>query len=596
MSTGSGGGSGTCTNTFTPCGGTATGTWTVKSSCLTVSGDLDLQTLFGLTCPSGQVTGSLQVTGTVTLNGNGTFTDATHTTGMEHVMLPQACLTLSGAPVMCDRLANVMQSGGYYSMVTCTPASAGGCSCDAMVDQMGSLGHATTEGQTDGNFTTSGNNLMITQDSTQYSYCVAGNMLSIVPSGTGPATAGSIVLQSSGSSGSGGATGSGGGAGGKSGSGGASGSGGGKAGASGSGGTNGGGGASSSGGATGSGGAGTGMRGMGPCDIYAAASTPTPCAAAYSMVRALSSKYTGPLYQVRKDSSSTNAGTGGSTMDIGMTADGYGDSAAQDAFCGTTTCTVSILYDQSGNKNDLKSAPAGPTGNGARSGDPDYESTATKLSITAGGHKVYALYMQQYEGYRTPLNKAGTNVPTKQASEGIYELADGTHAGSQCCWDFGNVTTNPNNYHTMNTLFFGTGFWGKGAGSGPWFEGDFEGGVWAGGTSAGDPGGSNGSTANSMNPSLKVNFAFGILKTSSNTYALRMADAATATSLTTAFSGKAPPSGGFDNQGGILLGIGGDNSNNSFGTFYEGAIVAGLPSDDTDLAVLKNVQAVGYKK
>ena len=34
----------------------------------------------------------------------------------------------------------------------------------------------------------------------------------------------------------------------------------------------------------------------------------------------------------------------------------------------------------------------------------------------------------------------------------------------------------------MNTLFFGTAFWGKGAGSGPWFMGDFEGGVWAGGS------------------------------------------------------------------------------------------------------------------
>jgi hypothetical protein len=32
------------------------------------------------------------------------------------------------------------------------------------------------------------------------------------------------------------------------------------------------------------------------------------------------------------------------------------------------------------------------------------------------------------------------------------------------------------------------------------------------------------------------------------------------------------------------------------GTFYEGAITSGYPSDATDLAVLKNVQAVGYAK
>ena len=52
-------------------------------------------------------------------------------------------------------------------------------------------------------------------------------------------------------------------------------------------------------------------------------------------------------------SSSTNTGTGGTTLDIGMTADGYADSAAQDTFCSGTVCTVSKIYDQSGNGNDL---------------------------------------------------------------------------------------------------------------------------------------------------------------------------------------------------------------------------------------------------
>jgi hypothetical protein len=45
-----------------------------------------------------------------------------------------------------------------------------------------------------------------------------------------------------------------------------------------------------------------------------------------------------------------------------------------------------------------------------------------------------------------------------------------------------------------------------------------------------------------------------------------------------------------------VLGVGGDNSNHSWGTFFEGAITAGSPSDATDLAVVKNVQAVGYAK
>jgi hypothetical protein len=44
------------------------------------------------------------------------------------------------------------------------------------------------------------------------------------------------------------------------------------------------------------------------------------------------------------------------------------------------------------------------------------------------------------------------------------------------------------------------------------------------------------------------------------------------------------------------MGVGGDNSNNSEGTFFEGAVTNGAPSDATDLLIMKNIQAVGYKK
>ncbi|HVY29554.1 MAG TPA: arabinofuranosidase catalytic domain-containing protein [Polyangiaceae bacterium] len=561
-----------CEN-VTACGGAAVGTWTVASSCLKVAGSLDLQTLFGFTCPSGQVSGSLDVTGSVTFNADGTFTDNTTTTGMHQVTLPVDCLTLSGAPVTCERLADVM-SGGYYKKVTCAAAAAGGCACTATVDQQGSLGHSVSEAQKEGNFTTADGVLSITQDSSKYGYCVSDQKLVVTPQTMGPTTTGSVLLQSASSSGGAG------------GSGGAS-----------AGGTNAGGSAgsagSSMGGNGGSGGTGPLTRGKGPCDIYGAANT--PCVAAYSMVRALSSTYNGPLYQVRNMSSATNTGSGGMTKDIMMTADGYADISAQDTFCNGTICTVSVLYDQSGNQNDLKTGAPGNPGNGARSGEQDYESIATKGAVTAGGHKVYSLYMNQYEGYRTPLNQKGKNVPLGNTNQAIYMLADGKHFGTQCCWDFGNVTTNPKQYHTMNTLFFGKGFWGKGNGDSPWFEADFEGGVWAGGAQKDDPGGSSGATRNDNNPTLAVDFALGMLKTSSGKYALRMADAATATDLKTAYDGAAPV-GQWDNQGGILLGVGGDNSNNSFGTFYEGAVVAGIPTTDIDQQILKNIQAVGYKK
>jgi hypothetical protein len=66
--------------------------------------------------------------------------------------------------------------------------------------------------------------------------------------------------------------------------------------------------------------------------------------------------------------------------------------------------------------------------------------------------------------------------------------------------------------------------------------------------------------------------------------------------LTTAYDGAIPTGKTWGNAGGIALGVGGDNSNNSFGTFYEGALTNGSPSNATDLLIMKNIQAVGYTK
>jgi hypothetical protein len=96
---------------------------------------------------------------------------------------------------------------------------------------------------------------------------------------------------------------------------------------------------------------------------------------------------------------------------------------------------------------------------------------------------------------------------------------------------------------------------------------------------------------------MSVDFAFGIVKTSgsgnASQYAIRAANAQSG-DLANAYDG--PSARQWDNKGGIVLGVGGDNSNHSYGTFFEGAITAGRPSDATDAAVLKNVQAAGYVK
>jgi len=584
----SGGSSGsTCTATsnVTACGGMVTGKWTVMSGCVSVSGDIDLQTLFALSCKTGQVSGSLQVTGTFTANTNGTFTDETMTTGTEIVKLPKECLILSNTPVTCDQLDGLLHP--YYDSASCKPEGEG-CTCTGIVNQKGSMGLVTGESLAEGNYTTASNTINITQDKSAYDYCVSGSKLTVTPKAptTGPKIAGTVVLQSSGSAtGSGGMLGNGGssGGGGK-GSGGSMGSGGAAGGGTPTGGK---GGAGGAGPGTGSGGmSNPGTRGMGPCDIYAAANM--PCGAAYSTIRALLSTYNGPLYQVRTMSSATNTGEGGMLINIGMLPDGYADAAAQDTACAGTVCSISKLYDQTGNGNDLIRASAGPAGNGTRTAENDYEAVADKVKLTAGGHSVYGLYIQKYGGYRTMLNVKGKGIPLGNKDQGIYMLVDGNHYGGACCWDFGSVSPDPKQYVTMNTLFFGTiTSWGTGAGSGPWFMGDFEGGVWAGGSGAAH-------TNNPMNPTMKgFKFALGILHTPAGKYALRMADTSTATDLTTAYDGASPKTWG--NAGGIGLGIGGDNSNNSEGTFWEGAVTNGAPSNATDLAVMKNIQAVGYK-
>jgi hypothetical protein len=71
-----------------------------------------------------------------------------------------------------------------------------------------------------------------------------------------------------------------------------------------------------------------------------------------------------------------------------------------------------------------------------------------------------------------------------------------------------------------------------------------------------------------------------------------MADVQTDSELTTAYEGPLPRP--IDNQGAAVLGVDIANGNNSFSTFYEGAIVAGYPANATEEAVLQNIKAVGY--
>ena len=227
---GSAGSTGECPG-MTPCGGDVVGTWTVTSSCLNVTGELDMSLAVGPACPSGPITGSLQVTGTWTANPNGTYMDNTTTSGDEQLTLASACLVISSTQTDCGGAASLLKSVLGYSDLNCPSAAGGGCNCSGTAKQTGTIGLLSPGpadkrqlhdlGQRAHNFGRLGRHV-------KYSYCVSGNKLTLTPQSTKPTMTGTIVLQKSSSSGSGGATGSGGqgGSGGKSGAGGATGGGG----------------------------------------------------------------------------------------------------------------------------------------------------------------------------------------------------------------------------------------------------------------------------------------------------------------------------------------------------------------------------------
>ena len=67
--------------------------------------------------------------------------------------------------------------------------------------------------------------------------------------------------------------------------------------------------------------------------------------------------------------------------------------------------------------------------------------------------------------------------------------------------------------------------------------------------------------------------------------------------LSTFYSGACPNVSGYNplhKQGGIILGIGGDNSKGAAGTFYEGVMTTGYPSAATEAAVQADIVAAGY--
>ncbi|KAK3898051.1 alpha-L-arabinofuranosidase B, catalytic-domain-containing protein [Staphylotrichum tortipilum] len=314
----------------------------------------------------------------------------------------------------------------------------------------------------------------------------------------------------------------------------------------------------------------------GPCDIYYSGGT--PCVAAHSTTRSLYNAYAGALYQVKR-------GSDGKTQDIGpLSAGGVADAAAQDSFCASTTCLITTIYDQSGRGNHLRQAPPGGF-KGPESNGYDNLASATGAPVTLNGKKAYGVFMSPGTGYS---NNAANGIATGDAAEGMYAVLDGTHYNGACCFDYGNaeVSSRDTGNGHMEAIYFGDcTAWGSGSGSGPWIMVDLENGLFSG-FSAGK---------NTGDLSISYRFVTAAVKGRPNQWAIRGANAASG-SLSTYYSG-VRPSGGYNpmsKEGAIILGIGGDNSNGAQGTFYEGAMTAGYPSDATENAVQADIVAAQY--
>jgi non-reducing end alpha-L-arabinofuranosidase len=315
-----------------------------------------------------------------------------------------------------------------------------------------------------------------------------------------------------------------------------------------------------------------------PCDIYAAGNT--PCVAAHSTVRSLYAKYTAALYQVQRASDAA-------VQNISLLSDGYANAAAQDTFCANTTCIITKIYDQSPRRNELTISSGGHYKGSGPDGS-DLGAAADALPVTAGGHQVYGISISPGMGYR---NNRTSGVAVKGKPEGMYMVSSGTHFNSGCCFDYGNAETSGTDTgagHMDAVNLTRDLSWADCRNQpGLGVQADLENGLfhW---------------NQRSCNPAANVSggphpFLSAWLKDNGRTlFALKWGNARSGR-LVTIYSGVLP--GGYApmrQEGAIVLGVGGDNSHASAGSFFEGVMTAGFPSDGADDAVQSNIVAVGY--
>lgn len=296
----------------------------------------------------------------------------------------------------------------------------------------------------------------------------------------------------------------------------------------------------------------------------------------------------------------------GEALDVGTTQSGYADSAAQEEFCGTEvdSCSITVIYDQSGEGNHLEPAPPG---SGKRT--PAEPTEAARLPTLINGRDVFGVEIIPGKGYRAGCtdctHEASPEMPTGDEAQTVYMVTSSAELINGCCFNYGNGTVSSNNDSnndgngTTEAVNFGQGvIWGTGSGTGPWVMADLENGLF--------PGWQNGDFSSiSTNTPLVHDFVTAIVvgdtadkNDGKGRFALYGGNAQEeGAPLTTMYDGIRPDRPGYvpmQKQGAVILGIGSDNSNGGGGRFYEGATVKGAATKETLDAVQIAIASAKY--
>lgn len=286
---------------------------------------------------------------------------------------------------------------------------------------------------------------------------------------------------------------------------------------------------------------------LGPCDILAAHQT--PCVAAHSVTRRMSAFYTGSLFQLQRASD-------GATLEIGSLPSGVVDQAAWSAFCSTTTCHYSIIYDQMNTPN---------FGNNLSQPTPANQAPLKRTTLP-NGNSLPSVLTVNNQYYRNRSNTVG--LPTGESSITEYYVRSAS-TFSSCCGDYGDMenTVHDDGAGTMFALAFSR----YSSPKGPVELGvDREDGILSFGA---------------RTPAIFV--LLGKHSQNTQTTTVKLGNALLG-ALSTLYKGADPVR--FRLEGGLSLGEGGDGTPAPT-NFFEGVVVAGETTDATDNLLQQNIVA-----